>query len=251
LPANLASYQRIDLSREDLPPDAMSMGADGLLLDRFETRFRDPKIRLARLEALETAVLADRKPIAIRSTIDCVRYLAGGGSGDPEAADESELRRWCMVLGYFERRAAAPAPGTPIDYAAIWDTCSAQERDVLLQICRHGLVNPRAFHVVCGLLRRGLIRRTRDHGLRFSCLEFREFVANATMMVSEKSGPRIAGKRLPVYAIGLLLLGVMLLFSQEELTTRLIGFLTTVTGGFETVRKQLAGTLDLSGTKKG
>ena len=138
-----------------------------------------------------------------------------------------------------------------IDHAAVWDTCCEQERDVLMQICRHGLVNPRAFHVVCGLLRRGLIRRTRDQGLRFTSVEFRQFVANATMMVSEKSSPRTAAKRLPAFAIGLLLLGVVLLFSQEELTTRLIGFLTTVTGGFETVRKQLAGTLDLGGTKKG
>jgi len=249
LPGNLAGYRRIDLSREDFHPDAT---AGGLLLDRFETRFRDPKIRLARLELLETVLTSEARPLAVRSSIDCVRYLAGGGSGDPAAAaDDNELKRWCMVLSRFERRAAPPAPGASIDYTGVWETCCEQERDVLMQICRHGLANPRAFHVVCGLLRRGLVRRARDHGLRFCCAEFRQFVADATMMVSEKRSPGIAGKRLPAYAIGLLLFGVVLLFSQEELTTRLIGFLTTVTGGFETVRKQLAGTLDLGGTKRG
>jgi len=34
------------------------------------------------------------------------------------------------------------------------------------------------------------------------------------------------------------------------LTTRLVGFLTTVAGGFEAVRKQLAGIQDFSGPKK-
>jgi hypothetical protein len=251
LPENLRSYDRIDLSREEFRLDANALPdttAKGLLLDHFEHRFQDPQVRAARLESLKAALLAQNRPIAIRSAIDCARYLAGGSSD--EIADELELKQWCMAMNYFERRRPASAPAVSTDHAAIWDTCSEHDKEVLMQICRHGLVNPRAFHVVCGLLQRGLIRRTRDYVLRFSSAEFRQFVAGATVMVSEKRSPKTSVRRLPAYAIGLLLLGLLLLFSQEELTTRLIGFLTTVTGGFETVRKQLAGIQDAGAAKK-
>jgi hypothetical protein len=87
-------------------------------------------------------------------------------------------------------------------------------------------------------------------GLRFFRPEFRQFVAGATMFVREKRSHRTGATRLPAYAIGLLLLGFVILFSQEELPTRLIGFLTTVTGGFEAVRKHLAGIQDFGGTNK-
>jgi hypothetical protein len=264
LPQNLSSYRRIDLASVDLTSEefhldaktAQNLPANGLLLDRFEARFQDPQVRKARLELLQAALLAEGKPIAIRSAMDCVSYLAGGGSGDPgSAADETELRCWYTLINRFERRILPPCQ--PIEatcdhggYRAIWDSCSAQEKGVLMQLCRHGLVNPRATQIVAALLRRGLIQRTRAMGLRFFRPEFCQFVAGATMFVREKRSHQTGATRLPAYAIGLLLLGVVMLFSQEELTTRLIGFLTTVTGGFEAVRKHLAGIQDFGGTNK-
>jgi cobalamin synthase len=43
-----------------------------------------------------------------------------------------------------------------------------------------------------------------------------------------------------VYAIPILVTALVLFLSEEELTTRLIAFVTSVTAGFETIRKQLA-----------
>ena len=51
--------------------------------------------------------------------------------------------------------------------------------------------------------------------------------------------------------VGVSLLPISLLADDAPRRTRLIGFLTTVTGGFEAIRKQLAGpTGDSGGTKK-
>lgn len=251
VPESLSSYQRIDLASEEWDAKTLqNLSANGLLLDRFESRFQDPQVRKARLELLEAARLVMGKPIAIRSAIDCVSYLASGGSGDSGAVDETELKSWFTLMNHFERRTLPRVKEGPWDYSAIWDSCSELERDVLMHLCRHGMVNPRASQVVGVLLRRGLIQRTRRLGLRFFQPEFCRFVGDATVLVREKRSAQLGSGRLPAYAIGLLLLGFVLLFSQEELTTRLIGFLTTLTGGFETIRKQLVGIQGTGGTSK-
>ena len=65
--------------------------------------------------------------------------------------------------------------------------------------------------------------------------------ANAVLMRGNNSSPRRTPNSLPAYAIALLIVGLVLFLSEEEMTTRLIAFLTTVTAGFEAIRKQLAG----------
>jgi len=65
-----------------------------------------------------------------------------------------------------------------------------------------------------------------------------------------EGGPATGVTRLPPYAIALVLLGIVLFFSQEEITSRLIGFLTTLTGGFEAIRRQFAGSADSASKAK-
>jgi hypothetical protein len=254
LPANLASYLSIDLSREEFRLDAKTranLPPEGLLLDRFEANLHDPAVRKSRLELLQAASCIEETPIAICSEIDCLRYLAAGGSGDPAAAaPEAELRQWLAFTSRFDRRVLPLDSAESVDGAAVWESCSEQEQAVMLHLSRYGVPNPCASRIVQGLLRRGLLRRTADRAIDFARPELARFVADAEMLGRQTESPRLGRSRLPAYAIGLLLLGFVILFSQEELTTRLIGFITTLTGGFEAVRKQLAGLRDLASDKK-
>jgi len=121
----------------------------------------------------------------------------------------------------------------------MWDSCSEQEKRLLAQICRHGLVNPQASELVNGLIRRGLLRRSSSLRLKLYSPGFRRFVCfAATPEQTERIRARAEQKRIPLYAIALVVAGVLLFLSQEELTSRLVGFLTTLTGGVQAIRKQ-------------
>src|SRR5207237_343376 len=103
-----ASWHRVDLAREEFVFNVnrpQSLPDSGLLLDHFEARFNDPQVRLGRLQLLETALLAEDRPVTIISAIDCVHYLeTGGGTPAGEPADEEELKRWRRVMNHFEKR---------------------------------------------------------------------------------------------------------------------------------------------------
>ena len=77
------------------------------------------------------------------------------------------------------------------------------------------------------------------------------FVQSEAVIIREGPVPRERRSRLPVYAIPILVTALVLFLSEEELTTRLIAFVTSVTAGFETIRKQLASfSSSTDGTKK-
>jgi hypothetical protein len=235
------SVQRIDLAGDELPPKT---NGNALLLDHFEARFGDEQARRARLDALEGALLDEDRTVVVVSTIDCVKYLATGGAGAAGTpATESELARWRVVMNHFRMRIIGrPPAAASTDYAAIWDSCSEEEKRLLAQICKHGLINPKARDLVRGLIRRGLLRRAPTLRLKLYSPGFRRFVCDAaTPDQAERLQGRTARKRIPVYAIGMVMLGVALFLSQEELTSRLIGFLTTLTGGVQAMRKQFGG----------
>jgi len=235
------SAQRIDLASDELPPKT---NRDDLLLDHFEARFGDEQARRARLEVLEGALLDEDRTVVVVSTIDCVKYLANGGAGAAGTpATEAELARWRVVMNHFRMRIIGRPPAAALtDYAAIWDSCSEEEKRLLAQICKHGLINPTARELVRGLIRRGLLRRAPSLRLRLYSSGFRRFVCDAaTPDLAERLRVPATKKRIPIYAIGLVVLGVVLFLSQEELASRLIGFLTTLTGGIQAMRKQYGG----------
>ena len=235
------SVQRIDLASDELPPKT---NGGGLLLDHFEARFGDEQARRARLELLEGALLNEERTVVVVSTIDCVKYLATGGAGAAGTpATEAELARWRVVMNHFRMRIIGrPPAAASMDYAAIWDSCSEEEKRLLAQICKHGLINPRARELVRGLIRRGLLRRAPSLRLKLYSPGFRRFVCDAaTPDLAERLRVRTERKKIPIYAIGMVVLGVALFLSQEELTSRLIGFLTTLTGGVQAMRRQFGG----------
>lgn len=247
LPEIVASFCRIDLAREELPADTRelrNLPAGGLLIDHLEARFSDELARRARLEMLEAALLDADRPVIVVSTLDPVRFLETGGAGaGGSAADGTEITRWLRVLSHLEKRCLAPR-GKPASngVAEVWDSCSEQEKLLLTNLVRHRLLNPNAAPVIAGLAGRGLLKRRPSRRLDFFSTGFREFVREAQPVAAPNEAAEKGKMRnLPAYAIALVLFGVVLFVSQEELTTRLIGFLTTVTGGFEAIRRQLGG----------
>ncbi len=230
--------RRIDLA---LSPEFVLAGPDeipesGVVLDRFETRFADPTVRDSRLALLEQVLWSDR-PVTVISRIDPLRYLSGA-----EQPNSAELGRWSSVVGWFERGARTQSWYTRRRcHAAVWEECSWQEKVLLSNLASHPLLNPNAVPLVEGLVERGVLRVGRGGRLRFRCPGLREFARDVVHTPQFLQRPAAQGtRRLPAYAVGLVLLGFVLFVSQEEITTRLIGFLTTVTGGFEAIRKHLA-----------
>ena len=88
------------------------------------------------------------------------------------------------------------------------------------------------------------------NGSFVSSTEAYTFIAANSVLMRGTNAPRRTANPLPAYAIALLILGLVLFLSEEEMTTRLIAFLTTVTAGFEAIRKQLAGFHQDSGETK-
>jgi hypothetical protein len=244
------SVERIDLASDELPPKT---NVDGLLLDHFEARFGDEKARRTRLDVLEGTLLDEDRMVVVVSTIDPIKYLATGGAGAAGTpATEAELARWRVVMNHFRMRIIGRPPAAALtDYAAIWDSCSEEEKRLLAQICKHGLINPRARELVRELIRRGLLRRAPSLRLRLYSPGFRLFVCDAATPGQAERVPA-SRRRIPIYAIGMVALGVALFLFQEELTSRLIGFLTTLAGGIRAMRTQSGGSdLTAGPPKKG
>jgi hypothetical protein len=138
------------------------------------------------------------------------------------------------------------------DLSAIWDSCSEQEKAVLIHLCDHKLINPMAKPLADALMLRGIIRRKTNLRFDFTRPAFERFVSDAeSLPESQALVATSRPKGLSPWAIALIMLGVILFFSQEEITSRLIGFLTTVTGGFEALRRQFSASNTPGGDKGG
>jgi hypothetical protein len=100
-----------------------------------------------------------------------------------------------------------------------------------------------------------LLRRRPDGRIEFASPQFQRFVSALQEAPDEVLlASQSASKGISPWAIGIVLVGVVLFFAQEELTGRLLGFLAAVAGGLETLRKHLAtisGSSSSSGSAKG
>ena len=245
LPPWAADFHLIDFATLPVPAagGATPELPDGnLFFHHLESRFGDEASRLARLDLLEAAMRVGHRRIFVVSTIDPVYYLRTGAAGSlGQQATPPELARWRRVMSYFPPRVLPPAARPAfVDYSSIWESCSYQEKLVLSQLAEHRLINPTAGSIAHALLTRSLIRRRPSLRFDFCSTAFQNFV-RAMEMHPEASESGLPAKRagLPPYAIALVLFGVIMFFSQEEITSRLIGFLTTLTGGFEAIRRQI------------
>lgn len=226
-------------------PDSLPQGP--LFFTHLESHFEDEAARLAWLALLEAALRDPQRRIVIRSTIDPVHYLTTGGAGAlGQPASAPELARWRRVMSYFRPfwLPARCAPGLT-GYSQVWDSCSYQEQLLLTYLAEHKLVNPMAWPLVQALRARCIIRRRPSLRFDFRSSGFQDFVrAQGLKPYALEGASAAAPTRLPPYAIALVMFGIVLFFSQEEITSRLVGFLTTLMGGFEAIRRQFAGAGD-------
>lgn len=192
--------------------------------------------------------------VVVTTSIEPLSYLQSGGAGAAgEPADTAELSRWKRITHSLESRRMDPPEGAaPPEDDAVWMSCSVHEKAILTYLDRHKLVAPTAGLVAARLLGRGLLRRRPDGRIEFASPPFQRFVSALQEAPDEALlAAQSASKAISPWAIGIVLVGVVLFFSQEELTSRLLGFLTSVGAGLEVLRKHLTASSASSGGSGG
>jgi hypothetical protein len=156
------------------------------------------------------------------------------------------------------RRTVAPAHAIPLDreailaeisaaaepfYAALWSSCSADEKVALRQIAEEGLVNPNNPAAVLRLLRGGLVRRDRV----FEAMNetFRRFVIavvpHETVLAWEHEGVRVPWASIATTGLTIAFgLAGLLLLTQEQLVDAWISYVPALAPALPTAWKVLA-----------
>jgi hypothetical protein len=127
-------------------------------------------------------------------------------------------------------------------YRMIWNECTKEQKFVLAQLAVDGLLNPANGRAVRQLVRRGLIAK--DPQFRIMNESFRRFLRSAAtpelkqewMHQSRQSG---WGKAHGVFFTTMVLIGIFLLTTQNELWQSSAGYVTTALGAFGTLAKLL------------
>jgi hypothetical protein len=127
-------------------------------------------------------------------------------------------------------------------YRMLWSECSKEQKFVLAQLAIDGLLNPTNGRAVRQLVRRGLIAK--DPQFRIMNESFRRFLRSAAtpelkqewQLQSRQSG---WGRAHGVFFTTMLLIGIFLLTTQNELWQSSAGYVTTALGAFGTLAKLL------------
>jgi hypothetical protein len=125
------------------------------------------------------------------------------------------LRRSDVV--HFVQDAAEPY------YQSLWDVCSRAEKLVMIQLAEEGVVNPKSVELVRRLARRRLVRV--DPRYRLMNDSFREFVLTAEPPEQVAEWERVDSAETwsrigtPLYALGIMLVSIVLLTEPDEVTT--------------------------------
>jgi hypothetical protein len=127
-------------------------------------------------------------------------------------------------------------------YRLIWHECSNEQKFVLSQLAVDGLLNPANGRPIRQLMRRGLI--TKDPQFRILNESFRRFLRSAATPALKQGWQRESrqsgwGKAHGVFFTTMLVIGVFLLATQNELFQSSAGYVTTALGGFGTLAKLL------------
>ena len=127
-------------------------------------------------------------------------------------------------------------------YRMIWNECSKEQKFVLAQLAIDGLLNPNNGRAVRQLVRRGLI--VKDPQFRIMNESFRRFLRSAATPEMKQEWQRESrqsgwGKAHGVFFTTMLLIGVFLLTTQNELWQSSAGYVTTALGAFGTLAKLL------------
>ena len=127
-------------------------------------------------------------------------------------------------------------------YRMIWNECSKEQKFVLAQLAIDGLLNPTNGRAVRQLVRRGLIAK--DPQFRIMNESFRRFLRSAATPEMKQEWQRESrqsgwGKAHGVFFTTMLLIGLFLLTTQNELWQSSAGYVTTALGAFGTLGKLL------------
>jgi hypothetical protein len=127
-------------------------------------------------------------------------------------------------------------------YRMIWNECSKEQKFVLAQLAIDGLLNPNNERAVRQLVRRGLI--VKDPQFRILNESFRRFLHSAATSEMKQEWQRESrqsgwGRAHGVFFTTMLLIGVFLLTTQNELWQSSAGYVTTALGWFGTLAKLL------------
>ncbi|MCX6595602.1 MAG: cache domain-containing protein [Acidobacteria bacterium] len=248
-----AKHSRIDLASVDVSsPPALPEG--GILITNLQSCLATASQRKMCLDLIEGAMRTPSRSVVVTTSIEPLSYLQSGGAGAAgEPADTAELSRWKRITHSLESRRMDPPEGVaPPEDDAVWMSCSVHEKAILTYLDRHKLVAPTAGPVAARLLGRGLLRRRPDGRIEFASPPFQRFVSALQEAPDEALlASQSASKGISPWAIGIVLVGVVLFFSQEELTSRLLGFLTSVGAGLEVLRKHLTASSASSGGASG
>jgi hypothetical protein len=203
------------------------------------------ELRAASLEQ-SLATCGAHLPADVRRTIvdECrvaVELLAVGET----LADR--LRRTATMVHTIplDREAILAEIGTAAEpfYAALWSSCSADEKVALRQLAEEGLVNPNNPASVLRLLRGGLVRR--DRVFQAMNETFRRFVITAvpheTVLVWEHEGVRVPWGSIATTGLTVAFgLAGLLLLTQEQLVDAWISYVPALAPALPTAWKVLA-----------
>ena len=228
---------------------ASASGSSGSEADRVAViedlgaGLRDETERLTELGWIE-GLLGEKGKVVIASSVDPLLYLENLAQVTGKAPEAGEIARWRRAMTYFERRSlgSGQSPGrAQPDWATVWESCGPAEKRVLCDLWKHRIVNPQAESVVRTLIGRGLILRRASGWLELPSAGLRRFVARV-YEPPDRTLPGVTTRsRLPLLAVVMVVGGILLFLSQEEVATRAVGFLTTLAGGYGAIRKQLTG----------
>ncbi|HJZ76015.1 MAG TPA: hypothetical protein VKE51_29975 [Vicinamibacterales bacterium] len=129
-------------------------------------------------------------------------------------------------------------------YAALWSSCSADEKVALRQIAEEGVVNPNNQAAVLRLLRGGLVRRDRVFELMNET--FRRFVIavvpHEEVLAWEHEGVRVPWGSIATTGLTVAFgLAGLLLLTQEQLVDAWISYVPALAPALPTAWKVLAG----------
>ena len=172
---NLFDYNYESLMELATPatwPDAAKTYA----IDQLEYGIDDPKLNGAVLFLLERLVFRSTKRVVVISNVNPILYMR-----NDDQFSRTQVERWVDRLASFQIRDFGTKEDFTIQkdafaqtYHAVWRSCSRQERAVLLNLAKDGLVNPKDRALLGELRRRGIVLK--NPFLCFRDPDFGEFI---------------------------------------------------------------------------
>ena len=235
-------------TRSSMSPADPSAGADGRMVtfpfenDGESSRWRDV---LAHFESVNVSIRGDiNDPMASKASLT---RLPDKDWLNVELSAISDLSS--LMGPDYERTLTEPLTRREVIkeigaranwfYRSLWDNCSIDEKLVLTQISREGVVNPRQVNAVRSLLARGLLRM--DPVLRPVNNSFGRFVASMfdadEVAQLEQTGRKRGFNKRRILMSVILLVMLFLWFTQRDVLETWIAYVGAIAVGMTGVLK--------------